>query len=79
MSERDKCENKFLKQLFRKSCKNKIKNMNKFSLFSPFYMQDERYEAKNKTRPYSTKERQQLMKKSIEIINNHFYVEFESE
>ena len=40
---------RLLKQLLRKFRENKMKNMNKSPLFSPFYVQDGRYEAKNKT------------------------------
>ena len=79
---------KFLRQFFRKFRKNKIKNMNKFSLFSFFYVQNERDEIKNKNKTFlilfneektRSIKKQQLMKKLIEIINNHFYIEFEFE
>ena len=79
---------KFLRQFFRKFRKNKIKNMNEFSLFSFFYVQNKRDEIKNKNKTFlilfngeetRSIKKQQLMKKSIEIINNHFYIEFEFE
>ena len=77
---------KLLRQFLRKFRKNKMRNMNKSSLFSFSYVQDERYEVKNKTlltlfngEETRSIKKQQLMRKSIEIINNHFYIEFEFE
>ena len=79
---------KLLRQLLRKPLKNEnvIRDVNKSPLFPPPYVQDGRYEVKNKALPTlsnggearSTK-RQQLMREYVEATNNHSYVESESE
>lgn len=70
-----------LRQLLRKPRKNTIKNVNKSPLFPPPCVQDGRYEAKNKALPTLSNgrvarsaKRQQLLTESVEVTNNHSYV-----
>ena len=77
---------KLLRRLLRKPRNNTIRSMNKSPLFPPPYVQDGRYEAKNKALltlsngiEARSAKRQQLIRESVEATNNHSYVEFESE
>ena len=74
-----------LRQLLRKPRKNTIRNMNKSPLFPPPYLQDGRYEAKNKAFQILSNggearsaKRQQVITESVEATNKHSYVDFES-